>query len=165
MRPIPDLIKSEIIDKYIEGYSILEIHKLLNYSVGAISTITNEESKKNEYFLYIHELAKKFRKKNLEFSDVISGVRLYNKIKKVGLTCSFFENFLDATNTESYRLNKDHSTFLEDIKRIVRFEQVYGIKIEKLEGYVFDQLKQFNKLKKENKKMMEENKRLLLQIL
>lgn len=84
MRPIPDSIKSEIIDKYIEGYSIPEIHKLLNYSVGAINSITNEESKKNEYFLYIHELAKKFRKKNLEFSEVISGVRLYNKIKKVG---------------------------------------------------------------------------------
>ena len=163
MRPIPDSIKSEIIKKYIEGYSIPEIHKQLDYSVGAISAITSEESKQNEYFLYMHELAKKFRKKNLEFSDVISGVRLYNKIEKVELTCSFFENFLDATNTESFRLNKDHSAFLEDIKRIVRFEQLYGIKIEKLEGYMFDQLKQFNKLRNENKKMMEENKRLFLQ--
>jgi hypothetical protein len=163
MRSIPDSIKSEIIKKYIEGYSIPEIHIQLHYSVGAISAITSEEAKKNEYFLYMHELAKKFRKKNLEFSDVISGVRLYNKIKKVGLTNSFFENFLDATNTESFRLNKDHSAFLEDIKRIVRFEQLYGIKIEKLEGYMFDQLKQFNKLRNENKKMMEENKRLFLQ--
>jgi len=155
MRPTPDLIKSEIIKKYLEGCSITEIHKQLNYSVGVISAVTNEESKKNEYYFYIHEIAKKFRKKNLEISEVISGVRLYNKIKKVGLTCSFFENFLEATNTESFRINKDHSEFLEDIKRIVRFEQLYGIKIEKLDGYIFDQIIHLDKLRKENKKIIE----------
>jgi hypothetical protein len=109
MRPIPDSIKSEIIKKFLEGYSNTEIHKQLDVSVGTISAITNEECRKNEYYRYIHEIAKKFRSKNLEISDVISGVRLYNQIKKVGLTCSFFENFLESTNTESFRLNKDHS--------------------------------------------------------
>ena len=73
MRPIPDPIKSEIINKYLEGYSNTEIHKELGVSSGAISAITKEESRKNEYYLYIHEIAKKFRSKNLEFSDVVSG--------------------------------------------------------------------------------------------
>ena len=137
MRPIPDSIKSEIIKKFLEGYSTTEISKQLDVSVGAVSAITNEESRKNEYYFYIHEIAKKFRSKNLEISDVISGVRLYNKIKKVGLTCSFFENFLEATNTESFRQNKDHSEFLENIKRIVRIEELYGIKIEKMPRYMY----------------------------
>ena len=163
MRPIPDSIKSEIIKKYIEGYSIPEIHKQLDVSVGAISAITSEESKKNEYFLYMHELAKKFRKKNLEFSDVISGVRLHNQIKKVGLTCSFFENFLEATNTESFRLNKDHSEFLEDIKRIVHFEQMCGIKIGKIPVHMNDVRKHRDNLINENKELIEVNKRLYLQ--
>ena len=116
MRRTPDSIKSEIIKKFLEGYSNNEIHKQLDVSVGTISAITNEECRKNEYYRYIHEIAKKFRSKNLEISAVISGVRLYNQIKKVDLTCSFFENFLEATNTESFRLHKDHSEFLEDIK-------------------------------------------------
>ena len=163
MRPIPDSIKSEIIKKFLEGYSITEIHKELDVSVGAISPITKEECRKNEYYVYIHEIAKKFRSKNLEISDVISGVRLYNKIKKVGLTCSYFENFLESTNTESYRLNKDHSEFLEDIKRIVHFEEVCGIKIEKIYGHMNDTIKHLNNLKRKKKELDEENKKLYLQ--
>lgn len=54
MRPIPDSIKSEIIKKFLEGFSISEIHKELDISVGAISAITKEECRKNEYYLYIH---------------------------------------------------------------------------------------------------------------
>jgi hypothetical protein len=157
MRPIPDSIKSEIIKKYLEGFSTTEISKQLDVSVGAVSAITNEESRNNEYYFYIHEIAKKFRSKNLEISDVISGVRLYNKIKKVGLTCSFFENFLDATNAESFRQNKDHSEFLENIKRIVRIEEVYGIKIEKMPRYIIDKIKHIKNLKEENKKIIEKN--------
>ena len=163
MRPIPDSIKSEIIKKFLEGYSITEIHKELDVSVGAISALTNEECRKNGYYRYIHEIAKKFRSKNLEISDVISGVRLYNKIKKVGLTCSFFENFLESTNTKSFRLNKDHSEFLEDIKRIVHFEEVCGIKIGKIPGHMNDIIKNRDNLIKENKELIEENKRVYLQ--
>ena len=163
MRPIPDSIKSEIIKKFLEGYSITEIHKELDVSVGAISPITKEECRKNEYYVYIHEIAKKFRSKNLAISDVISGVRLYNKIKKLGLTCSFFENFLESTNTESFRLNKDHSEFLEDIKRIVHFEELSGIKIGKIPGHMNDALKHRNNLINESKELNEENKRLYLQ--
>jgi hypothetical protein len=162
MRPIPDSIKSEIIKKFLEGYSNTEIHKELHVSVGAISAITKEECRKNEYYFYIHEIAKKFRSKNLEISDVISGVRLYNKIKKVGLTCSFFENFLESTNTESFRLNKDHSEFLEDIKRIVHFEEVYKIKIGKIPGYMNDAINHWKNLRRENKELIEENKTLYL---
>lgn len=79
MRPIPDSIKSEIIKKFLEGCSIPEIHKELDVSVGAISALTNEECRKNEYYRYIHEIAKKFRSKNLEISAVISGVRLITR--------------------------------------------------------------------------------------
>jgi hypothetical protein len=163
MRPTPDSIKSEIIKKFLEGYSLTEIHKELDVSVGAISALTNEECRKNEYYQYIHEIAKKFRSKNLEISDVISGVRLYNKIKKVGLTCLFFENFLESTNTESFRLNKDHSEFLEDIKRIVHYEEVCGIKIGKIPGHMNDAIKHRKNLRRENKELIEDNKRLYLQ--
>lgn len=163
MRPIPDSIKSEIIKKFLEGCSIPEIHKELDVSVGAISALTNEECRKNEYYRYIHEIAKKFRSKNLEISAVISGARLYNKIKKVGLTCSFFENFLEATNTKSFRLNKDHPEFLEDIKRIVHFEEVCGIKIGKIPIHMNDVIKRRDNLIKENKELIEENKRVYLQ--
>jgi hypothetical protein len=160
MRPIPNSIKSEIIKKFLEGYSNPEIHKELGVSVGAVYTITNEECRKNEYYLYIHEIAKKFRSKNLEISNVISGVRLYNKIKKVGLSCLFFENFLESTNTESFRLNKDHSEFLEDIKRIIHYEEVCGIKIGKIPGHMNDAIKHLNNLRRENKELIEENKNL-----
>ena len=163
MRPIPYSIKSDIIKKFLEGFSMTEIQKELDVSVGAISAITKEECRKKEYYVYIHEIAKKFRSKNLAISDVISGVRLYNKIKKVGLTCSFFENFLESTNTESYRLNKDHSEFLEDIKRILHFEESCGVKIWKIPVYMNDAIKHRNKVRRENKELIEENKRLYSQ--
>lgn len=163
MRPIPDSIKSEIIRKFLKGDSTLEISKQLKVSVGAISAITKEESRKNEYYLYIHEIAKEFKRKNLEISDVISGVRLYNKIKKVGLTCLFFENFLEATNTSSFRLEMDHDKFLETIKRILQFEALFRIKIEKIPDYMINTIKELKNLKEENKKINEKNTGLYLQ--
>ena len=58
MRPIPDSIKSEIIKKFLEGYSINEIHKALDVSVGAISAITKEECRKNEFYIYTRDSKK-----------------------------------------------------------------------------------------------------------
>jgi len=163
MRPIPPSVQSEILRKYLEGYSIPAISKLFNLSVGAVSAIANELSKKDEYFRVTREVTKMFKNNNLEISDVISAIRLKNKVKELGLTISFFENFLQATNTESFRLNKDHSEFLENIKRIVHFEESYGIKIEKIPGYMIDKIKHLKNLKKKNKKIIEKNTRLYLQ--
>jgi hypothetical protein len=163
MRPIPPSVQSEILRKYLEGYSIPAISKLFNVSVGAVSAIANELSKKDEYFRVIREVTKMFKNNNLEISDVISAIRLKNKVKELGLTISFFENFLEATNTESFRLNKDHSEFLENIKRIVHFEEVYGIKIEKIPGYMIDKIKHLKNLKEKNKTISEKNTRLYLQ--
>ena len=80
MRPTPPSIKSQIVRKFLEGYSIPDISKQTGVSVGNISTLTTEESKKDEYFLYLREIAKKFKGKDLKFSEVISGIRLYHKI-------------------------------------------------------------------------------------
>jgi hypothetical protein len=163
MRPIPSSVQSEIFRKYLEGDSIPAISKLFNVSVGAVSAIANELSKKDAYFIVIREVTKMFKNNNLEISDVISAIRLKNKVKESGLTISFFENFLEATNTKSFRLNKDHSEFLENIKRIVRFEELYGIKIEKIPGYMIDKIKHLKNLKEKNKKIIEKNRRLYLQ--
>jgi DNA-directed RNA polymerase specialized sigma24 family protein len=53
MRSIPSSVQSEILRKYLEGYSIPAISKLFNVSVGAVSAIANELSKKDEYFRVI----------------------------------------------------------------------------------------------------------------
>src|SRR5688500_16303536 len=163
MRPIPPSVQSEIFRKYLQGYSIPALSKLFNVSVGAVSAIANELSKKDDYFIVIREVTKMFKDNNLEISDVISGIRLNNQVKETGLTISFFENFLEVTNTESFRLNKDHSEFLENIKRIVHFEELYGIKIEKIPRYMIDKIKHLKNLKEKNKKIIEKNTRLYLQ--
>ena len=54
MRPIPYSIKSDIIKKFLEGFSMTEIQKELDVSVGAISAITKEECRKKEYYVYLH---------------------------------------------------------------------------------------------------------------
>ncbi|MGI0051977.1 MAG: hypothetical protein ACRD8K_09595 [Nitrososphaeraceae archaeon] len=98
--------------------------------------ITSEESKNDNSILYIREIAKMFNKNNLEISDVISGVRLHNKIKQVGLSCIFFENFLESTNTESYRIEMEHEKFLDNIKRIIELEGKYQIKTEDIPSFM-----------------------------
>jgi hypothetical protein len=81
MRSIPPAIKADVIKKYLEGNSFHQIGRLAGVSVGSAHAITTEESKKDNSILYIREIAKMFNKNNLEISDVISGVRLRNKIK------------------------------------------------------------------------------------
>ena len=136
MRPIPPAIKEEVIKKYLEGNSIPQIGKFAGVSVGSAHTITTEESKKDNSILYIREIAKMFNKNNLEISDVISGVRLHNKIKQVGLSCIFFENFLESTNTESYRIEMEHEIFLDNIKRIIQLEGKYQLKTEDIPSFI-----------------------------
>ena len=131
MRPIPDKIKAEIFKKFLEGDPIPKISKSCGVSDGAVHAITTEESRKDESIRYIREITKMFKKNNLEISDVIAGVRLHNKVKEVGLSCLFFENFLESTNTESFRIEMEHDQFLENIRRILKLEEKYQIKTKK----------------------------------
>lgn len=163
MRPTPLSTKEEIFRKYLEGYSTTEIANLCDVSVGIVSSITKEESRKDNNYFVIREVARIFRKNNLKISDVISGIRLYNKVKGVGLDIPFFENFIEATDTKSFRIKKDIDKFLEDIKRIIRFEEVYQIKLDKISGHIYNSIRQLNKLKEEIKKITEKTKDLYLQ--
>jgi DNA-directed RNA polymerase specialized sigma24 family protein len=47
VKPVPESTKSEIITKYLEGFSTLEIHKLMNVSIGTISAVTAEAARKD----------------------------------------------------------------------------------------------------------------------
>lgn len=163
MRPIPFTTKEEVFRKYLEGFSTTEISESCGVSVGMVSSITNEESSKDNNYLAIRETARIFRKNNLKISDVILGIRLYNKVKGVGLDIPFFENFIEATNTKSFRLKKDHNKFLEEIKRIVQFEELSGIKIEKILVKMADILQNLQKLRAETNEIIEKNKELYLQ--
>ena len=160
MRAIPPVIKSDIIRKFLEGYSIPEISKMLNVSVGTISTITSEESRNNEIFAYMREIAKKFKNDNLKFYDVISGVRLYNKINKLDLTCPFFEDFIESTDKESFRLVIEHDNFLSEINKILQFERKYQLKLEDIPTYI---KKAREELDATNKKVSQINESLYSQ--
>ena len=155
MRPTPAQVKSEIFRKYLEGYPETEISKLCNVSVGHVSSIVKEESTKDGYNLVIREVVKMFKSNNLEIGDVISGIRLKNKVKEVGLTISFFEDFLEATNTQSFRLGMDHEKFLEIVKRILRFEKMFKIKLENVPDFSHNAIKKFVRLKDEISKAEE----------
>jgi hypothetical protein len=149
MRSIPDTIKAEIIKKYLEGYSIPEISQLCRVAVGTVDKVTSEEARNDESIVYLREIAKIFRKNKLELSEVITGIRLYNKVKKTGLSYSFFENFLESTNTESFRIEMEHDQFIENIKRILQFEQQYQVKTEEIPEFIQNQMTDLENLKEE----------------
>lgn len=149
MRPVPASIKSDIIRKYLEGLSTLQISQLLNVSVGTVSIVTSEAAKDDEYFTYMREIARKFYTKKLLFSNVISGIRLYHKIKDVGLTCSFFEDFLESTNIESYRLEIEEDQFLTKITKILQFEKQYKINLVNIPDYIRTRKEQIDRINDE----------------
>ena len=146
MRPTPAQVKSEIFRKYLEGYPETEISKLCNVSVANVSSIVKEESTKDGYNLVIREVVKMFKSNNLEIDDVIAGIRLRNKVKEVGLTISFFEEFLEVTNTESFRLGMDHEKFLDIVKRMLHFEKIIKIKLEEIPDFSDNAIKEFTRL-------------------
>jgi hypothetical protein len=160
MRPIPTSIKSQIIRMFLEGDSTTEISKQLKVSVGTVSTITTEESKNDEYYLYMRELAKKFKNMEIEIPDVISGIRLYHKIKEVGLTCSFFENFLDSTNVSSFRLGMDHDKFLEKIKTVLSLEEQYKIQLADMPEFIKNKYQEIKVVKDKIREVTEQKYRL-----
>ena len=108
MRPIPLTIKLEIFRNYLEGFSIPEISKLSNVSVGSVYSITEEEAKKDDAFNYIREIAKKLRKDNLNIYDLIPAIHLNSKIKTLGLDFDLFDNFVDSADTEILNLELNY---------------------------------------------------------
>jgi regulator of replication initiation timing len=163
LRSIPPVIKSEIIRKYLEGFSTTEISNICGVSVGSVSSIITEESNKNNDYLQIREVTKIFKQNNLKISDVAYAIRLHNKVKNLGLDTLFFENFLDSTDTVSFRLKSEHSKFLEDIKRIVQFEMASQIKINDLYAYMIKAKLEYADLKNKINKMIKENRELASQ--
>ncbi|HJT85449.1 MAG TPA: hypothetical protein VJ697_13295 [Nitrososphaeraceae archaeon] len=153
MRPTPENLKQEIIQKYLEGYSIPEISKSSKVSVGTVHKIADEEAKKENELCSVREIAKMFKKEQLNLSEVISGVRLYNKVKNVGLTSLFFEDFLDFTNTESFRKELQHEQFLNDIMRILELEGKNNIKTENMPDMINEQLDKYKTLTAECKRL------------
>jgi hypothetical protein len=103
MRPIPSDIKIEIFRSYLEGFSILEISKLHNVSFGAVFSIVKEETKKDELFLFLREISKIIKKKNLNIYDLITAIHLNSMIEKLGLSSEFFEKFISSSNSKSFR--------------------------------------------------------------
>ena len=156
MRPTPAQVKSEIFRKYLEGYPETEISKLCHVSVAHVSSIVKEESTKDGYNLVIREVVKMFKSNNLEIDDVIAGIRLRNKVKEVGLTISFFEEFLEVTDTESFRLGMDYEKFLDIAKRMLRFEKNVKIKLEDIPDFSHNATKEFVRLTGEISKAKKE---------
>ena len=66
MRAIPLTTKEEIFRKYLEGDPIPEIANVCGVSVGIVSSITKEESHKDNNYFPIRETTKIFRKNNLK---------------------------------------------------------------------------------------------------
>ena len=63
MRIVPKSIKSEIITKYLEGLSNLELQRLLNVSIRTISAVTAGAARKDNSVSYMRDIARKFYKK------------------------------------------------------------------------------------------------------
>lgn len=104
-----------------------------------------------------------FKKNNLEISDVIVGVRLNNKVKEIGLSCLFFEDFLESTNTESFRIEMEHDQFLENIKRILKLEEKYQIKTEEIPAFINKKMDEYQNLKNGYNKLEESIEKLYSQ--
>ena len=64
MRAIPPSVTTEIVRKYLEGYSIPEISKMFTVSVGKVSSIVKEATK-DQYFLVLREVARLHKSNNL----------------------------------------------------------------------------------------------------
>ncbi len=153
MRPIPLSIKIEIFRKYLEGFSMPEISKLYNVSVGSIHSITTEESKKDDAFNYIREIAKKLRKDNINIYDLIPAIHLNTKIKTLGLNHDLFDDFLESADTESFRINMNLDEFLKKVKEILNFERSNNIKLHEILPYIEKEKAQLDKLTQEKERI------------
>jgi hypothetical protein len=154
MRPIPPAIKLEIFRKYLEGYSIPEISKLYNnVSVGSIHSITKEESKNDDAFTYIREIAKKLKKDNIDIYDLIPAINLRIKIKNLGLNYEVFEDFLVAADTESFRININLDEFIKRVIEILTFEKYNNIKIHEIKPYIEKEIKRLNEVSQEKERI------------
>ena len=154
MRRIPSDIKIEIIRKSLEGYSIPEISKLYNVSVGSVFGIITEETKKENFFPAFREIAKIIKKKNLNIYDLIPAIHLISKIEELGLTSEFIDKFLDLGDLKGFRLDMNLDEFLNKIIDIINFEKSNQIQIHDIPSSIENEKNLLDKVRRE-KEMIE----------
>ncbi len=159
---IPDSIKNNVIQQWLDGILRDEIATNNGISVGMISTIVNETRSQIRDLDLMREVALNLRKTGLDLNRFAFTVRLQNKLIRLGINEELAESAIEKLHVHCFTKNLEISEFLSRPDYLIDLSNRIGIPIEDLDKYIFEKVERLKRLDADMLKMTKERNDLAL---
>ena len=143
---IPDSIKNNVIQQWLDGILRDEIGANNGISAGMISAITNEARSQIRDLDLMREVALNLKKTGLDLNIFASAVRLQNKLNRLGISEELAESAIEKLHVHCFTKNLEISEFLSRLDYLINLSNRLGVPIEELDKYIFEKLERLNRL-------------------
>ena len=143
---IPDSIKNNVIQQWLDGIHRDEIAANNGISVGMISAIVNEARSQIRDLDLMRELALNLRKTGFDFNSFAFAVRLQNKFIRLGISEELAESAIKKLHVHCFTKNLEIAEFLARLDYLIDLSNRIGVPIEQLDKYIFEKVDQLKRL-------------------
>ncbi len=153
---IPDSIKNNVIQLWLDGILRDEIGANNGISAGMISTIINEARSQIRDIDLMREVALNLKKTGLDLNTFASAVRLQNKLNRLGISEELAESTIEKLHVHCFTKNLEISEFLSRLDYLINLSNRLGVPIEELDKYIFEKVERLKRFDADILKMAKE---------
>ena len=143
---IPDSIKNNVIQQWLDGIHRDEIAANNGISVGMVSAIVNEARSQIRDLDLIGNVAVNLRKTGLDFNSFAFAVRLQNKLIRLGISEELAESAIEKLHVHCFTKNLEIAEFLARLDYLIDLSNRIGVPIEQLAKHFFEKVDQLKRL-------------------
>ena len=143
---IPDSIKNNVIQQWLDGIHRDEIAANNGISVGMVSAIVNEARSQIRDLDLIRNVAVNMRKTGLDFNSFAFAVRLQNKLISLGISEELAESAIEKLHVHCFTKNLEIAEFLARLDYLIDLSNRIGVPIEQLAKHFFEKVDQLKRL-------------------
>ena len=146
--PIPQTVKSKVIEMWLLGYSRDSIASANNVSTGAVSNVVKEWEDKigKDVMRGLRELGILLKKEGLSPAQCAIGFRITKIFAGQGVNVEDAEHFVSGIYEECSRLGFTPSNIVTHIKDLTIFSKEKNVRLPEIEAYIDKELAQSKQL-------------------
>jgi len=159
-KPYSDETRNDIVEKYLLGESVREIHDSTGVSIGSISEYINDFSSKIEKQIIdaMHDFFKMIRKNGMQPKDAFYGHVVFSILLKYNLDPKQINSFVESVlyMARQKKLSAEHLTGI--CKTVSEVQSNSDVPLEKIESHCTELIKNKNELEASIDKLSEQYK-------
>jgi hypothetical protein len=133
---IPELIKIEVLDLWLEGLPRDGIAKLCGIGAGTVSSIIAEFLAADYSLPLQREVALKLKRENLSIVDLASALRLSKGLRNLQMPEEKLEAFIEQVEIKCFKRGLSIETFIDSVDEVCDFAGNHHIRFDQLPRHI-----------------------------